>query len=247
MDKLNHIMKSPHPKINKKTFLHLIIILLTVLLNACTDSPNTIYFESFDNPNLPENFFVEGSNKVGIKDGRLWMDASPEVDGERGVGTIWLNQEFSGDLKVEFDVKIIESKGDKNNINFFFLYSDTTGKPIYASTHLRKTGSYSSYKNLNGYIFTYLAGGNPDSARFRFRNCPGFNLLQENFAYHCIKKRVYHIEIAKISNRLTFAVDGKTYIDYTETSNNPIHSKGIMGFRTYSTELWWDNFKITKL
>ncbi|MCF6268980.1 MAG: YesU family protein [Melioribacteraceae bacterium] len=240
-------MKSLYPRISKNTYSYLTIIVLTLLLNSCTDLPRTIYYESFDGPNLPELFFVEGSDKVEIRDGRLWMDASPEVDGESGVGTIWLNQEFSGDLKVEFDVNIIESKGDKNNINFFFLYSDTTGKPLYDSRDRRVEGRYSTYHKMNGYIFTYLAGGTPDTARFRFRNCPGFNLLQENFAYHCRKNRVYHIEITKISNRLTFAVDGEIYIDYRETSNNPIHSQGIMGFRTYRTELWWDNFKITKL
>ena len=234
---------------NYKTRINsLIILLLSILLFIkCEKDPSTIYIENFNGPNIPQDLFVEGSEKVAIRNGRLWVDASADSIGESNVSTIWLNKEFSRDLKVEFDASIIQSPGDKNNINFFFLYSDTTGKSLKASSHLRKDGGYKSYHKLNGYIFTYLANGNPDTARFRFRDCPGFNLVSEANGYHCLKDSIYHIEITKRGNRITYAVDGKVFIDYKNSFPNPIHSKGILGFRTWRTELWWDNLKVTQL
>ena len=113
------IVKLSLPKGRGNWHVQWMIIVVALFISNCADAPRTVYSESFDRPNLPENFFVEGSDKAAIKQGRLWMDASPEVKGESGVGTIWLNKEFSGDLKVEFDVCILQSKGKKNNINFF--------------------------------------------------------------------------------------------------------------------------------
>ncbi|MEE9432349.1 MAG: DUF1961 family protein [Melioribacteraceae bacterium] len=215
--------------------------------NISSDNEQKIlHQEDFSSSSIPNDLFIEGSKKVVIRDGHLWVDAVADSIGESNVSTIWLNKEFSGDLKVEFDASVIQSPGDQNNINFFFLYSDPSGKSLFESSDLRKDGSYKTYHNLNGYIFTYLANGNPDTARFRFRDCPGFNLLKENNTYHCIKDSIYRIEIIKKGNSLTYSVDGKTYLDIKDYAN-PIHSKGIIGFRTWKTELWWDNLIVTQL
>lgn len=33
----------------------------------------------------------------------------------------------------------------------------------------------------------------------------------------------------------------------TDHQFNALHNEGFMGFRTWHTELWWDNFVVTRL
>ncbi len=206
-------------------------------------------FESCpDNSALPAGWWCEGSKAVRIEKGRLRADANLDSTGEDyGASTIWLDRTFGGDLRVEFDAHVLASDGDKNNINFFFLFTDPSGKPLSQTQDERSDGQYDKYHTLNGYVFTFLADGNPDKARFRMRDEPGFNLLQENFAYECSQHKTYHIAVTKKGDRITFAVDGAVYLDKVDDAANPEHKSGIIGFRTWHTDLWWDNVKVTQL
>jgi len=204
-------------------------------------------FESYpDSVTLPAGWWSEGSKAVRIEKGRLRADANLDSTGEDyGASTIWLDRTFGGDLRVEFDAHVLASDGDKNNINFFFLFGDPSGKPLRQTRNDRADGEYGKYHKLNGYVFTFLADGNPDKARFRMRDDPGFNLLQENFAYECRQDKTYRIAVTKKGNRITYAVDGTVYLDRVDGAANPEHKSGIIGFRTWHTDLWWDNVKVT--
>ena len=206
-------------------------------------------FDSYDNSStLPAGFWHEGSNAIRIENGHLRADANLDNNGEDyDASTIWLNRTFTGGLRVEFDAHVLASEGDKNNINFFLLFSDPSGAALSQTKNKRVDGKYGKYHQLNGYVFTFLANGNPDKARFRFRDDPGFNLLRENFAYECKQNKTYHITITKQGNRITYAVDGTVYLDTTDDIANPEHTSGIIGFRTWHTDLWWDNLKVTEL
>ena len=206
-------------------------------------------FESYpDNSTLPAGWWYEGSKAVRIEKGRLRADANLDNNGEDyGVSTIWLDKTFSGDMRVEFDAHVLASDGDKNNINFFFLFGDPSGGSLSRTKDERSDGEYGEYHTLNGYIFTFLADGNPGKARFRMRDEPGFHLLQENFAYECKQNKTYHIAVTKKGNRITYAVDGTVYLDKVDDAANPEHKSGIIGFRTWHTDLWWDNVKVTEL
>jgi hypothetical protein len=210
-----------------------------------------IFFEDFNNckeGTLPAGWWVEGSSQAAIKEGRLRQNAVKGHEGaEYGVSTIWCPMEFSGNLKVEVDAHVVYSPGNKNNINLFFHFSDSGGKSIFETRNARADGNYHKYhsSSLHGYLFTYLANGSPDTARFRFRDCPGFRLVQERFDYECRIGKTYHIVITKTGDHLTQAVDGKVYIDAVD--NFATHTKGLIGFRTFATDLWWDNIKLTRL
>ena len=123
---------------------------------------------------------------------------------------------------------------------------------MYDTRQQRGSGKYTLYHQLNGYIFTFLndveskGGGYSDGsskARFRLRRCPGFQLIKENYGYHCRKGVTYHITITKRGNRLTHEVDGKVYLIAYDCKPLP---GGLIGLRTYSTFLWWDNIEIRK-
>ncbi len=204
-----------------------------------------LFEERFDRPDgpLPSGWWSEG-DMADIRSGRLHVNANT---GQFRQATIWLDRAFSGDLRVEYDVCVVASTDVANNVNFFFLYSDPSGQPLFASRQVRADGKYTRYHDLNGYIFTNVADGNEIPARIRFRDCPGFNLVAENRQYEIRRGKVYHIALEKRGNHFTYTVDGHTLLDAVDDRFNPLHSKGLMGFRTWHTELWWDNLIITRL
>ncbi len=62
--------------------------------------------------------------------------------------------------------------------------------------------------------------------------------------------KTYHIEIEKIQNRIAYIVDGKPIfeakVDNSGSKKIPVRKRGLIGFRTWSTSLWWDNLKVTR-
>ena len=238
---------------------HCILLIGSLVLTAASCSPaptasteKVLFQENFDSyadgSKLPPGWWSEGSRAVRIDKGRLRTDANLDDNGEDyGTSTIWLNKIFSGDLRVELDAHILASDGDKNNINFFLLFSDPSGMPLRQTKNDRADGQYGKYHQLNGYIITFLANGEPDKARFRLRDDPGFNLLQEQYTYECRQNKTYHIAITKKGNRITYSVDGTVYLDKIDDAANPEHRSGVVGFRTWHTDLWWDNLTVTRL
>ena len=237
---------------------HCLLLIGSLLLTAsCSQlskvtNDKVLFHEDFDSyadglP-LPAGFWSEGSKAVWIEKSRLRADANLDNNGEDyGTSTIWLDKTFSGDIRVEFEAHVIASEGDKNNINFFLLFSDPSGKPLRQTKADRADGQYGKYHKLNGYVITFLANGNPEKARFRFRDDPGFKLLQEEFTYECRQNKTYHITVTKKGNRIMYAVDGTVCLDKIDDTANPEHKSGIIGFRTWHTDLWWDNVKVTRL
>jgi hypothetical protein len=208
-------------------------------------SEEIVLAEHFDYADgaLPEQWWSEGDN-APIRNGRLYVNTDT---GRFRRSTIWLNRVFSGDLRVEYDVCVLNSADSANNMNFFFLYSDPAGAPLLQSKRTRADGDYPRYHDLDGYIFTNVASGDEAPARFRFRDCPGFHLLAESHEYENRRRTVYHVAMEKRGNRFTWSVDGHVVLETTEDKFNSPHERGMMGFRTWHTELWWDNFVVTRL
>jgi hypothetical protein len=219
---------------------------------------NVLMFEDFsgceDGSTSPEDWWVEGGEKVWIEEGHIRVKANPAGKGQPGnVATVWHKQVFPGDIQVDFDAHVIDSTIDANNINFFLLYTDPGGQPLYETRASRESSAYNLYHVLNGYIFTFLNDfhGEADpyddgstKGRMRMRRCPGFELMTETYAYHCRKGVTYHVTITKRGGDIAFAVDGKVYLE--EHDADP-WTEGLIGLRTFQTDLWWDNIKVTEL
>lgn len=224
------------------TFFVLIVLLLAIQWSARAQK-EVLLSETFDYPDtvLPPQWWSEGV-QAKILNGRLFVDADTI---EPRVSTVWLDKTFSGDLQIEFDVYVVSSKEIANNLNFFLLYSDPAGKNLRDSRNDRMDGTYSHYHKLNGYIFTNLANGNEEKSRFRFRYNPGFELLEEKFAYECRRETLYHIRIIKKGNHFEYWANDQLVIS-KDVDDDTVHNQGIIGFRTYRTALWWDNLTITR-
>jgi hypothetical protein len=206
-------------------------------------SANVLFFEDFnkypDGP-LPDNWWYEGSNKVQVKNGRLRTNANTKGGGaDYSCSTVWMNKKFSGNLKVEFDAHVLSGN---NNMNFFLLYSCLSEKPLNETRGLRVDARYKHYHVLNGYIITFI--GN----RIRLRDCPGFNLIKEvNDNSVDSGSGTQHITITRVGNRITYNVNGKDCLSFEDNVQNPEHQEDLIGFRTWQTDLWWDNLKVTAL
>lgn len=222
------------------------------------DDENVLLFEDFegceDPSGPPDDWWVEGGEKVWIENGHLRVKADPPGERDPGyVCTVWHRETFGGNLRVEFNAHVLSSSVDANNVNVFLLYSDPSGKDLYDTREGRADAAYGHYHNLNGYIVTFLndaegeGGRAPDGttrARFRMRRCPGFQLVDEAFDHHCRRGTTYHVTITRQDGRLTYAVDGSVFLDWTD--DVPL-GEGRIGLRTYRTDLWWDNIQVEQL
>jgi len=194
----------------------------------------------------PGDWWVEGGEKVFIDDGHLRVKSNPPGGRDPGtVCTVWHRRVFSGDLRVEFDAHVIESAVHANNINFFLFYADPSGVSLFETRRDRAGAGYGLYHDLNGYIITFLNDTEHQSgkARFRMRRCPGFRLVDEAYAYHCRKGQTYHVVVTRTDGRLTYAVDGETYVAWTDPE--PLR-EGLIGLRTFRTDLWWDHIRVVR-
>jgi hypothetical protein len=222
------------------------LVILSMIFSVISAvNEKVILNESFNYPDggLPSSWWSEG-NPAKIKEGRLFVDA--DTTGFRN-STVWLDRNLSGNIRLTFDVHVISSRDTANNINCFFLYSASDGKPLRETKAQRVDGSYDRYHALNGYIFTYLANGQPRNGRLRFRDNPGFKLLEEKFGFECRRGESYKVSIVKQANKLQYWVDGKKLLDKVDDLYNAPHQTGLFGFRTWHTSLWWDNLVITQL
>jgi hypothetical protein len=242
-------------------YRHLLVSLLVIFATgapACSQQNRTmvekkarlLFSENFSKD--LSNWWVEGGQQVWIRDGRLYMKADGSGPSNMNVSTAWCRTKFPDDVRIELDAHVLDSPTHVNNINIFFSYSDPKGMPLFESRQERRTGAYTLYHQLNGYIVTFLNdpehregnnADNPDGARFRLRRCPGFRLIQEKFAYHCKKGVTYHISLTKRGKRLSYSVDGTVYLEADD--DKPLCG-GLFGLRTYATFLWWDNIKVYK-
>ena len=197
-----------------------------------------------------ENWWVEGGESVAVEDGRLVMRAdNPDVPGGK-VCTVWCRTPHPADFVLELDAQIIGSSIDANNINLFFCFSDPGGQALYETRASRNSGAYKLYHGLSGNIITFLKerppeGARPEdptaTARVRIRHCPGFKLLAEAFRGHCRQGEPYHIVVTKRGGDIAFAVNGRELLRVRDPE--PC-GPGLLGLRTFRTELWWDNVRL---
>ena len=202
-----------------------------------------------------ENWWVEGGENVWVENERLHVKADPEDLGDpRHVATVWHRKPISGNVRIEMKAHVISSTVGANNINIFFFYSDPDGRPLYETRNKRTDAGYRHYHDLNGYIMTFLRdrnmkkGKTPEGnayARFRLRRCPGFNLVNQTYDDIGVREgQTYNLAITRKDGRITVRVNGKSYIEWED--EEPLE-KGLLGLRTFRTNLWWDDIRVYQL
>ncbi|HMR85399.1 MAG TPA: DUF6250 domain-containing protein [Niabella sp.] len=225
--------------------IHFFIIDVYILFSLLFSGSGDLLKESFSYPDgpLPGHFWSEGCAGV-IKNGKLFIDA--DTTGPRA-SSVWLNKELEGDLGIEFDVNLVSSSDDANNINVFFMYKDPSGKPLKQTAAQREDGLYSRYHQLQGYIFTNVTNGDTTDIRYRFRKNPGFKLVSQAQSARKNRKQKIHIKILKKGNHFEYWEDEQKLFDLTSDDVAHQYNSGLFGFRTWHTAIEIDNLLIKKL
>jgi len=192
-------------------------------------------------------WWVEGGEQVSIKDGKLFVQADAAARGPGWFCTVWHQTLLPENYEFHAQARVESSRTAANNINLFLNYSDPAGVALYETRASRATGAYDLYHSMNGYIVTFLndteseGGKNADGstkARVRLRRCPGFELLDEAYAGHCRAGVTYNLSFTKRGGALGFSVDGAELVSACDARP---HGAGLLGLRTFRTNLWWDN------
>jgi len=186
-----------------------------------------------------------------VREGALIQNANPEHGASAANSVIWMGTEFEGDIRFEANVTVLSAKGDVNDVVVFFLFADPSGKPLRDTREQRVSGKQGLYtKSLNGYVIFYWGKkGVTTPANIRFRDCPGGHLLLETDEHHIKTGRRYHLTIEKQGTLLRLIVDGKNLAEHDLSKDEvgtPIHAEGLIGLKTWNTELRWDNIRITR-
>jgi len=213
-----------------------------------------LHIDTFDRQDtdwgeLPEGWFFEGVGsgaRSRVEFGRLQLKA----DRKDQAGTLWLDKKLHGNLEIEFDVRVDEAVDQSNNMNFFLMFRDPTDRDLFDTRHARKGGDYSFYTrgSLEGIVLTCVANGDQEKARHRMRCVPPFDpVLDEHYGYHAKQDVNYHFRIRLVDNTVTYFVDGIEILKGTPESFNTNTTGGYIGFRTWQTDLSWDNLVIRKL
>lgn len=200
-----------------------------------------------------DNWWVEGGHEVRVEGGRLVVRADrPETEGG-SVCTVWCRTPHPADFTLEMDAHVLKSAVDANNINLFVCFSDPGGRPLYETRESRRSAAYNLYHGLNGNIITFLndrtaeGGRHEDGStkgRVRIRRCPGFELLAETFTGRCRQGETYHITVTKHGGLIVYSVDGRELL---RAEDPQPRGGGLLGLRTWATELWWDNIRLRAL
>ena len=114
--------------------------------NKKTQTGNVLFFEDFSGG--MDNWWIEGSSNVFVKNERLYVNADAELT-DKNVSTVWCKKKFPPDIQVSFDAHIIQSSTGVNNINFFLLSSSPYSKKYNTS----KEGPPYSMKFYSSMLF----------------------------------------------------------------------------------------------
>lgn len=63
--------------------------------------------------------------------------------------------------------------------------------------------------------------------------------------------KTYRIEVCIFGDRIAYVVNGTLIfdqdVDKLDTKSRPVPSRGFVGFRTWASDVSWDNLRVTRL
>ena len=217
--------------------------------------------------NWQERWFVDGE-RADIRntpDGMVFS-AGPVARDNGSHSVLWTNEEFAGDIRIEFDLTRLDTITRYVNI----LYIQATGigegpyeEDIASWAHLRQVPFMSCYfNNMNLLHISYAAFGNQDdkdedyvrARRYPARPDRPFNetdLPPDNFETGLFRPgKTYHVRALKTDKDMFFEVQGEEKGDLFHWSLEDIEpiSHGRVGIRHMWTRCSrYANFKIWSL
>ncbi|MFO8080522.1 MAG: DUF6250 domain-containing protein [Armatimonadota bacterium] len=241
---------SRHNLVGVLLVLSLLISLPMVCAQEDGGAPEVVIDEDFEDG--MENWWVEGGEQVWVEDGRMHVKADPPADGDGlPVVTVWCRTPVQGNVRIEFDAHVINSRTNVPHINTL-LCADPEGTPLFETRDERADAALPKYQALAGLTFTYYHRDDDappiphegQTARMFIRQGPDPLLLGATHNYHCQPGHTYRVEIIKRDDFVEYHVDGNYLLGVHVPE--PI-DEGLLGVRTFRSHVWWDNLKVTAL
>ncbi len=179
-----------------------------------------VFSESFDNPNISDNWIFEGNAKYEIKNNKLHIFKS---DGER---RLTLRKPIVGDIKIEFEC--YQKDSYLNDVTCFM--SSMRGK---------KGNMFNDY----GYIFQY--GGNNNTRNSLQRE--GGPPLWSEVISPLKPNKIYHVRAEKIDAELSMTVNEKLIFKIKDPNTLAGPERSGVGIYSFGSDIWYDNIRIYKL
>jgi rhamnogalacturonan endolyase len=165
------------------------------------------------------------------------------LDTKGGV-TVWLNQLFKKNIRIEYDRKVVVAGGVNDrlsDLNNFWMATDPHNKDLFT-----RKGVLESYDSLQLY-YAGMGGNTNRTTRFRKYEGNGERKLLQEFsdAAHLLQpNKVYHIAIVVKNGVTSYWVDGQCYFSYSDPS--PL-KEGYFGFRSTKSHQEVSQFKVFQL
>ncbi len=191
-------------------------------------------------PQAAAGFVAEGTDKVSVRDGWYWIDAS---SGARPFSTVWLPGDYPADIRIRYKARL-PAPGGPRNINLFFCARLADGRDVLAETDQR-TGDYGQYHQFPNYIFTYLGH---DQLRVRMRRDPGFELLCERYFPEPVPLDTdLELEVRVAGGWIEYhelAPHARPLLHYRDPDPLP---GGRIGLRTWRTHVGFGDIRVDRL
>lgn len=162
------------------------------------------------------------NSRVYTRDSALVLDT-------RGGVTVWLDKLLKGDLRIEFDRRVIVDTGGNDRLsdmNVFWMASDPAKADLFT-----RHGKFESYDSLQLY-YVGMGGNTNKTTRFRKYYAGGNKPVIKEYldAGHLLEaNKTYHVEIVVRGGVTSYSVNGECYFTYTDPA--PL-KEGYFGFRS---------------
>jgi len=200
-----------------------------------------------------EDKFENFDNWVNLTPATEWTAENGKLIGRHrpGGSTVWCRHEFSGDLLVEFEGRLLPPEkrwvteklpdGGKN-LNLRFLATGPEHEDIltvFEKLLAGKTGPNAGGDDLyNAYFFTWTW------RHARLRWSPGYKMMDEKLDFLPQIDKTYHFRCLKIGPRIRYRIDDQLIFDFTDP--NP-HNSGKIGFALWHSAAEIGNLRVHRV
>lgn len=221
----------------------LVFTFLTLVFSSCNANKHVIFNDVLGDKTKwvveqqPEGNVIFGQNKIEI------IDANG--------CTIWFKNKLKGNIKIEYDVIVIDSGGIYDRVsdnNCFCMAQDPKNPDSFFENSTLRQGKFSNYNSLKLYYVGYGGHGN---TKTRFRKydgnferplLPEHDLSDKKFLI--VPNKKMHIEIINNKDLITYRCNS----DLVFKINDPKpYTEGYFGFRTVNNHMIIENFKVIGL
>lgn len=227
-----------------------------------------LQFEDLGEVPWQDNWFLDGrSAKVTNTQKGIQMIAGPEPKNDAHHAVLWTKQQFSGDVKIEYDFTKIDDM--KTMVNILFIQATGIGgefdQDISLWSHRRQVPSMKFYfERMKLLHISYAAYGqindDPDNDYIRARAYPlhptkGFKGMEVPPSYYRTglfkKDIIYTIMVEKTNSRMTLSVKEKNAPESSlQTFKWPLPERGQVDYgriglrQMYTRSSIYNNFRV---